>query len=114
MLKKIIPILFLVLLLACETTDDRMQIIPAVILKKAAAVYPPDAASQNIEGWVWVRYTITEKGEVVNAEVTKSNSEVLFGPAAIAAIQQFKYRPRIVNGQATSVNGVTYRFDFTK
>ncbi len=114
MFKKIIPILLLVLLFACETTDDRMQIIPAVILKKVPAVYPPDAYAQNIEGWVWVRYTITENGDVINAEVTQSNSEVLFGPSAIAAIQQFKYRPRIVNGQATSINGVTYRFDFTK
>lgn len=114
MLKKIIPILLLVLLFACETTDERAQIIPAVILKKVTPVYPSDAFKNGIEGWVWVRYTITENGDVINAEVSQSNSEVLFGPAAIAAIQQFKYRPRIVNGQATSINGVTYRFDFTK
>ena len=114
MLKKIIPLLFLVLLLGCETPKERAQIIPAVILKKVQPVYPQDALAQNIQGWVWVRYTVTEIGDVINAEVTQSNSEILFGPAAITAIEQFKYRPRIVNGQATSIAGVTYRFDFKK
>ena len=101
-------------ILACSTPSERAQIIPAVILKKVRAVYPPDAFAENLEGFVWVRYTVTENGDVINAEVTQSNSAILFGPAAITAIQQFKYRPRIVNGQATSINGVTYRFDFTK
>ena len=114
MMKKILPILLIVFLFACETPKERAQIVPAVILKKVQPIYPQDALTQNIQGWVWVRYTVTEKGDIANAEVTQSNSEILFGPAAIAAIQQFKYRPRIVNGQATSVNGVTYRFDFKK
>ena len=114
MYKKILISLCLIALFACANTPERAQIIPAVILKKVAPVYPADAFTNGIEGWVWVRYTITENGDVINAEVTQSNSAVLFGPAAITAIQQFKYRPRIVNDQASSVNGVTYRFDFTK
>jgi len=114
MFKKILILMCLISFFACANTSDRAQIIPAVILKKVTAVYPADALANGIEGWAWVRYTVSQNGDVINAEVTQSNSEVLFGPAALTAIRQFKYRPRIVNGQATSVTGVTYRFDFTR
>jgi len=114
MFKKILISLCLVSLMACATTDERAHIVPAVILKKVTPVYPADAFKNGIEGWVWVRYTVTETGDVINAEVASSNSGILFGPAAVKAIQEFKYRPRFVNGQATSINGVTYRFDFKK
>jgi protein TonB len=112
MLRKLSLLLLLCALVACETPVKNMNIEPAVMVKKISPVYPPQAKADSVEGWVWVRYTVTDKGVVVNPEVTKSDPQGVFDDSALLAIYQFEYTPRIVDGKPTSITGMTYRFDF--
>lgn len=78
---------------------------------KVAPVYPPRAASLGIEGYVIVEFTVTPAGGVSDVTVVESSSE-LFHDAALEATHQFKYKPRVVSGQAVAVSGVRNKITF--
>ena len=113
MFKKILLCLFMLNLMACATPQENMNIEPAVIITKAQPAYPPAAKGDNIEGYVWVSYTVTEKGVVISPVVIESSPKVVFDNSALLAMYQFKYLPRKVNGKPTSITGMRYRFDFS-
>jgi protein TonB len=60
--------------------------------------YPPQAQTRRLEGWVHVRFTITGAGTVKNARVVKS-SDMIFEPATIRAVEQWKYQPQMEEGK---------------
>ncbi|HKK03392.1 MAG TPA: energy transducer TonB [Gammaproteobacteria bacterium] len=64
--------------------------------------YPRDALLRGIEGWVRVRFTIMPDGSVMNPQVVDSNPRRVFDREALRAILRWKFRPRIVDGQAVS------------
>lgn len=78
---------------------------------RVAPVYPARAAARGLEGYVIVRYTVTATGETRDVEVVESTS-TLFERAAVEAAQKFLYRPRIIDGEAVEVPGVTSRITF--
>lgn len=80
-------------------------------LFKAAPDYPERARRRGIQGHCTVEYTISSLGTVVNPSVV-SCSDAVFERASIKAALKFKYRPRIVNGQAVAVAGQRNRFMF--
>jgi len=75
------------------------DIIPIVRIEPT---YPRDALLGGIEGWVRVRFTIMPDGSVMNPEVIDSNPRRVFNREALRAIRRWKFRPRIVDGQAVS------------
>jgi TonB family protein len=81
---------------------------------RVAPVYPVRAAQQRLEGHVIVEFTVTENGTVADVAVVESSDSV-FEQSAIDAALRFRYRPRIVNGEAVRVPGVrnvfTYRLE---
>lgn len=64
--------------------------------------YPRDALLKGIEGWVRVRFTIMPDGSVMNPQVVDANPRRVFDREALRAILRWKFRPRIVDGQAVS------------
>lgn len=79
---------------------------------KVAPVYPRRAQTQGTEGWVLLRFTVTETGAVVDPEVVDSEPPGVFDRAAKNAVQRFKYKPRVINGQAQRVQGVEHLITF--
>lgn len=80
---------------------------------KIAPLYPRRAQSRGIEGTCTVQYTVTRSGATRDVEVVDAEcSSNLFKAASIKAAQQFKYKPRIVAGQAVEVEGVRNQFNF--
>ena len=75
------------------------DIIPIVRIEPT---YPRDALLRGIEGWVRVRFTITPDGSVMNPSVIASQPPRMFDREATRAILRWKFRPRIVDGQAVS------------
>lgn len=73
--------------------------------------YPPRALSRELEGWVRVRFTITETGTVKDAIVVESSSSV-FDDAALRAIARWRYNPKVENGVAVERVGVETILDF--
>ncbi len=64
--------------------------------------YPREALLKGIEGWVRLRFIIREDGTVDKPQVVDANPKRLFNRAAMRAILRWKFKPRIVDGQAVS------------
>lgn len=62
--------------------------------------YPRDAAMNQIEGYVTVEFTITETGSVRDPRVIDSKPPRIFDREAIRAILRWKFKPRVVGGEA--------------
>lgn len=75
-------------------------------------VYPPEAFRNGVGGWVDVDFTVTEHGTTRDIRVVASDPRAVFDAAAIAAISQWQYLPRVVNGRAVAQrSSVTLRFE---
>ena len=93
-------------------------------LFKVQPIYPRRAQERGTEGFAIVSFTITESGTVENAEALEGycgdpegpEEEMrpctLFNSASARAALKLKYKPKIVDGKATSVEGVLHRFTF--
>ena len=82
---------------------------------KVAPVYPARAASRGLEGYVIVEYTVTRTGSTRDPIVIESSSS-LFERAALDSALKYKYKPRVINGEAVEVPGVRtiIRFELEK
>ena len=79
---------------------------------KVQAAYPRRALQRGIEGYVVVEFTVTKQGTVRNPRVVEAQPEQIFDQAAMDAVLKFKYKPRVVNGEAVEVDGVQNRITF--
>ncbi len=93
--------------LALESGDG--EYLPIV---KVAPVYPRRALSRGIEGYVIVEFTVTKQGSVSGPKVIEAQPADIFEQAAVDAVLKFKYKPRVINGEATEVAGVQNRISF--
>ncbi|WP_242338150.1 MULTISPECIES: TonB-dependent receptor domain-containing protein [Anaeromyxobacter] len=75
------------------------------------AEYPPDAEAAGIEGSVELSIVIDVHGEVHQAVVVDPGPHPGFAPAALHAVQQFRFRPAEIDGKPAPVE-IAYRYDF--
>lgn len=80
---------------------------------KVAPIYPNRALSRGTEGYCVVQYTVTRQGTtkdpfVVDGQCTSS----LFHSASVNAALKFKYKPRVIDGNAVEVPGVQNKFTY--
>ncbi|MDN7125131.1 energy transducer TonB [Pseudidiomarina sp. 1APP75-32.1] len=90
-----------------DTSDG--EYLPIV---KVQAAYPRRALQRGIEGYVVVEFTVTRQGTVRDPRVVEAQPEQIFDQAAMDAVLKFKYKPRVVNGDAVEVEGVQNRITF--
>jgi len=84
-----------------EHESDKNVVISGIMpLVKVNPVYPNRAVSHAIEGWVKIEFTIQADGSVANAVVMQSKPEDVFDEAALVAINQWQFKPKMVNGVA--------------
>jgi len=82
---------------------DKTSVISGIMpLVKVNPIYPNRAASRGIEGWVRIEFTILADGSVKDAIVVQAMPEAVFDEAALAAIEQWQFKPKMVNGVAVS------------
>jgi periplasmic protein TonB len=84
---------------------------PDLPVSKEAPEYPDKALEKGIEGDCTVTYTVTPQGRVENPQVLGQCHPLLVRPS-LAAARTFRYQPRIVDGQAISVNNVKNTFHY--
>ena len=75
-------------------------------LVRIPANYPVSALTKRIEGFVEMRFTVTETGAVANPEVLRASPPGVFDRAARRAVLKWKYQPQMVDGKPTAV--ITY------
>jgi TonB family protein len=83
-----------------ETAVDQQQFFANVVaandlelVKSVKPVYPPQAESQQTEGWVELDFTVAESGEVRDIAVHAANPPRVFDAAAAGALSQWRYKP---------------------
>lgn len=84
-------------------------------LVRVAAQYPVSALAKRVEGFVELRFTVTEAGTVEDPEVIRAYPEGVFDGAALRAVRKWKYQPQMVEGRPRAV--ITYtriRFELLK
>lgn len=74
--------------------------------------YPSRAVTRGIEGNCVVEYTITALGTVENPSIVSCTSS-LFEHTSLDAARRFKYRPRVIDGEALPVYGHRNRFVYS-
>ncbi len=79
---------------------------------KVAPVYPRRAQTRGIEGYVLLQFTVTKTGAVKDPVVVEAKPPGIFDRAAMNAALKFKYKPKVVNGEAIDVGGVLHRITF--
>lgn len=78
---------------------------------KVAPIYPQRALSKGLAGYCVVSYTVTRNGTVRDPFVVEGQctSSLFYGPSVQASLK-FKYKPRVIDGQAVEVPGVQNKF----
>ena len=80
---------------------------------KVAPIYPNRALTRGIEGFCVVQYTVTRQGTTKDPVVIESQcTSSLFHRASVNASLKFKYKPRIMDGEAVEVPGVQNKFTY--
>jgi len=82
-------------------------------LVKVQPVYPLRAMRRGLEGTCMVRYTVTATGVTRDVQLVPGQcADEVFQDVSIEAARKFKYKPRVINGEAIEVPGVRNRFIF--
>jgi len=76
---------------------------------KVLPVYPPGAASKHVHGEVAMDVTLNDDGTVQEVKVIEGDP--LLADAATAAVEQWKYHPRMVHGKQVNTIVVVLTFD---
>jgi TonB family protein len=82
----------------------------AMLVRKVAPVYPPEAKAAGLQGTVRLAVVIGTDGSVF--EVHLMNGDPVLGDAAIAAVRQWVYKPTLLNGEPVAVE-TTVDVNFT-
>ena len=84
-------------------------------LVRVPPVYPPRALEDEVEGYVTMRFIVTETGSVESPEVIRSEPPGVFDRAATRAVMRWKFQPHIRNGKAVRVYAInTIHFEVLK
>ena len=74
--------------------------------------YPRRAALEGIEGFVILKFDITETGQTANISVLQASPPQIFNSSAIQALKQWKYKAKQVEGKAVRQNNLKVQLDF--
>lgn len=89
-----------------DTSKDRQP----KILEKPRVQYPQDGCKQK-SAKVRLRITFNKSEKITNAEIIESSGCEKFDEKALAAANKIKFRPKIKDGEAVTVNGfVEYNY----
>jgi periplasmic protein TonB len=79
---------------------------------KVAPIYPRRAQTRGITGYCIVEYTVTKSGSIRDPRPVDCQPSGVFETASVKAAEKFKYKPRVVDGEAIEVAGVQNKFTY--
>ena len=98
------------------TIDDRTSVYAShgdyLPIIKVKPVYPRRAQTRGIEGYCIIEYVVTRSGAIRDPQVVDCQPSGVFESASLRASLKFKYKPRVVDGEAIEVAGVQNKFTY--
>jgi TonB family protein len=91
---------------APSSSADSTKLEPIKIEK---AAYPEEAREKQLQGRVWVKFLVSETGDVQSVEVI--SGDPILAKSAVDALKTWKFKPFIKNGKPVSVS-TKLPFDF--
>jgi len=91
-------------------SDEDGEAIPIV---RGQPIYPRAAAQKGIEGYVTLKFTVTQSGAVKDVAVIDAKPQNVFERSAISAVMRYKYKPKKENGIAIESIGEVVTLNFT-
>jgi protein TonB len=79
---------------------------------KVAPIYPRRAQTRGITGYCIIEYTVTASGAIRDPFTVDCQPSGVFEKASLKASLKFKYKPRVVDGEAIEVAGVQNKFTY--
>jgi protein TonB len=79
---------------------------------KVAPIYPRRAQTRGISGYCIIEYTVTKSGSIKDPQAVDCQPSGVFDKASLKASLKFKYKPRVVDGEAIEVAGVQNKFTY--
>lgn len=98
---KYLGILLCVCLVGCISSQNR----PLQLISGGGPEYPPQARERGLEGYVIVRYDVSDSGSVRNAEVVQAKPPGIFDAAALQAVTSWVFKPALEDGQPQAQQG---------
>ncbi len=71
---------------------------PVIPIVKIPPLYPAVAMRNNIEGWVKIRFIITDRGVVKNIHIIKAIPGKIFNTSVINCVSKWRFKPGKVGG----------------
>lgn len=79
---------------------------------KVAPIYPRRAQTRGIQGYCIIEYVVTKSGSIRDPQAVDCQPAGIFEKASLKASLKFKYKPRVVDGEAIEVAGVQNKFTY--
>lgn len=95
-----------------DPTPDVIQFREMLPQRLITPPYPDAALELGLEGYVVVRFTVTESGAVEDIVIDESEPPGVFNEEALRSAGRLRFEPRIVVGEPVRVEDVSYRFDW--
>jgi protein TonB len=79
------------------------SIDPSKLIRSVTPVYPRLAVITRVQGSVVLEAVITREGAVDSQRIRVVSGHPMLVPAAVEAVEQWRYKPTILNGEAVEV-----------
>jgi protein TonB len=86
-----------------DVVDEMPEIVGGYPALFKEIEYPAVAMANNVEGRVFIQFTVDENGNVLNPKILKDIGSGC-GDAAIAALRKVEFKPGKLNGKPVKVN----------
>lgn len=71
---------------------------PLTTLMRLPPVYPLSARNRGIEGWVKIRFVVTEQGSVSDITIISANPREIFNASVMQCVSVWRFKPGEVSG----------------
>lgn len=86
---------------------------PPLRLHKVDAIYPKEAYSKGIEGWVWLEFDVDKSGAVKDVDIIDAFPNKTFNRSIYNAVRRWRYEPYLVDGKVESYSSRSLLYHFT-
>ena len=84
----------------------------ATRIRADSPIYPARALERGIEGYVVLEFTLGETGSIIDPVVAESEPSGIFEQAALEALNNLRFRPRMVAEVPVATESIRHRIDF--